>query len=75
MIAAALSVNESAWPPTSAVGSFLLALGVLHFFWRATDDPGSFTSSARGIARRDLLLVGAVVLSGAVVLLAGVRRC
>ena len=74
MIAAALSVNRSAWPPTLAVGFILLALGVLHFFLRTTDDPGSFTSLGAWHLAAGLLLVGAVVLSGAVVLLAGVRR-
>jgi hypothetical protein len=74
MIAAALNVNRSAWQPTLAVGFMFLVLGAIQILVRTTCDPGGVTFLNAWHLATGLLLVGAVVLSGVVVLLAGLRR-
>jgi len=67
-------VNRSAWQPTLAVGFMFLVLGVVQILVRTTCDPSGFTFLNAWHLAAGLLLVGAVALSGVVVLLGGLRR-
>jgi len=74
MIAAIVSVDRPIWFPTLSLAVCLLFLGIIRFVYRAAYDPDDYMVLAGWHIAVGLLLLGAVVLSGALALLDRRRR-
>jgi hypothetical protein len=74
MIAAGVSVDRPIWFPMLSLAVCLLSLGILPVVHRAVDDPDDYRVLRGWHIAVGLLLLGAVVLSGALALLARRRR-